>query len=926
MKNNTFLEKPIVNKSEDLFNISSYVEDLENAIDDGAKFIAIDGEYGSGKSSLVNILKNNEIKKDKKTAFVNINFLNINEENKNGNNETINNYHRYFVNQVANDICNNPFEIEQLFYQSFISYSVTNPSRYKLWKIIVDKLLLILTSYMIIFLTYKTFLQSIKELEFIFKYSDKINPVILITMFVLVIIYGYGIYKPNKQEKSPMLEIDKCRNIFFKIVSTKVKRHLSFKRKTKLFLIIDDLDRIDENLQVKIISLLYNEYYPLKINGIELIFVFMINAHKLQDKLLDNKVSNEKLFDYILPVSNNQKHIIRHLTNKMINEHDILNEIFNNKDIKNREYIIGLICKKYETMRKIKHFFNKLISKYNYIRNKNIDNINYDEMIIISIMLDQVETSVLDSCISKVINNETLDDDSENIKDILEICKGKKIFDADYYIYLYNFIDKDDILNHYENELYLISEKGYENITPDDENKILDYFESEKVRYDKVFYEIFLFLENDTKIIFATSKKFCDYLIKSSNFFGNIDITNAYKNWCGYCLCDNIPLDINIKNAMIYDLKEARRLYLESKTSENAKKLKSEFKEFLEKMWDRIFKFDLKNYFSIIEIDDDIYKLLFEPIIPVNIENGFKLLNDEIIDCNYIKKYINNSFLTKVNSLPSEMSISIKNQILNTNDIDVDVIVNIIGDESIKFENIEFIYDKINSSNKYINYEKLIIILNQYGYSEKLDKHISYHIDKNESNMIRYLNSNRYSLSSIVLEKLDSISTVYKFTNYYEEIFVAKEFYSLYIYSRLLKNQHFDINKNMISNDKYKNNVLDIYKNINNWALQYSFTKNYSEFILENFDFNSIKFTSDNFWKITHHISNIASPSQFTPILVSLKSQNQLENFFNYCINRSKSIDIEFIKFLRSYAQEMGLSSSIKAKLTKKINKSKISP
>ncbi len=924
MKNNIFLEKPIVNKNEDLFNISSYVEDLENAIDDGAKFIAIDGEYGSGKSSLVNMLKNNEIKKDKNTTFVNINFLNINEENKNGNNETINNYHRYFVNQVANDICNNPFEIEQLFYQSFISYSVTNPSRYKLWKTIVDKLLLILTGYIIVFLTYKTFLESIKELEFIFKYGDKINPIILITMFVLVIIYGYGIYKPNKQEKSPMLEVDKCRNIFFKIVITKVKRHLNFKRKTKLFLIIDDLDRIDENLQVKIISLLYNEYYPLKISGIELIFVFMINTHKLQEKLLENQVSNEKLFDYILPVSNNQKHIIRHLTTKMINEHSILNEIFNNKNIKNREYIIVLICKEYKTIRKIKHFFNKLISKYNYIRNKNIDNINYDEMIIISIMLDQVEASVLDSFISKVINNETLDDDSEKIKDILEICKGKRIFDADYYIYLYNFIDKDDILNYYENELYLISEKGFENITPEDEGKIINFLESDKVRYDKVFYEIFLFLENDTKIIFAASKKFCNYLIKTSNFFDNIDITNAYKNWCGYCLCDNIPLDIDIKNAMIYDLKEARRLYLKSKIPENANKLKSEFKEFLEKMQDRIFKFDLKNYFSTIEIDDEIYKLLFEPIIPTNIENGFKLLNDGIIDCNYIKKYINNSFLTKVNSIPNEMSISIKKHILNTSEIDVSVIVNIIGDESIKFEDIESIYDRINKSNKYINYEKLIIILNQYGYSQKLDKHICYHIDKNEANMIKYLNSNHYSLSSMILEKLDSISTPYKFTNYYEEIFISKEFYSLYIYSRLLKNQHFDINKNMINNDKYKNQVLDIYANINKWAFQYSFTKSYSKFILGNFDFNNIKFTSDNFWKITHHIPIVVFPSQFIPILASLKSQNQLENFFNYCINRSKSINVEFIKFLRSYAQVVGLSRSLKSKLTRSINKNKI--
>ena len=167
MNNKTFLEKPITNEKDDLFNVASYVEELEKAIDDGAKFIAIDGEYGSGKSSLVNMLEQKEKEKDKKTTFVNINFLNINEKQADGNEieDTIHNYHRYFVNQVANDICNNPFEIEQLFYHSFISYSVTNPSRFKLWKIIVDKFLLVLTSYMILFLTYKTFLESIDELQ-----------------------------------------------------------------------------------------------------------------------------------------------------------------------------------------------------------------------------------------------------------------------------------------------------------------------------------------------------------------------------------------------------------------------------------------------------------------------------------------------------------------------------------------------------------------------------------------------------------------------------------------------------------------------------------------------------------------------------------------------------------------------------------------
>ena len=82
MKDKTLLERPINNKADDLFNITSYVDDLEKAINDGAKFIAIDGEYGSGKSSLVNMLSVREKDKNNKTTFVNVNFLNINEKKK----------------------------------------------------------------------------------------------------------------------------------------------------------------------------------------------------------------------------------------------------------------------------------------------------------------------------------------------------------------------------------------------------------------------------------------------------------------------------------------------------------------------------------------------------------------------------------------------------------------------------------------------------------------------------------------------------------------------------------------------------------------------------------------------------------------------------------------------------------------------------
>ena len=86
------------------------------------------------------------------------------------------------------------------------------------------------------------------------------------------------------------------------------------------------------------------------------------------------------------------------------------------------------------------------------------------------------------------------------------------------------------MFNHYENEIYSISEKGYEKTNIDEDKKIINYLENGKVRYDKIFHEIFIFLDNDTKLIFTASGKFCKYLIKSSNFFENIDMTQAeYK-------------------------------------------------------------------------------------------------------------------------------------------------------------------------------------------------------------------------------------------------------------------------------------------------------------------------------------------------------------------------------------------------------------
>ena len=74
VKPSVILEKPISDIKEDKFNVYLYVEQLKEACKKGAIFIAIDGKFGSGKSSIVKLFENEM--RDDKNVFVNVNFMN----------------------------------------------------------------------------------------------------------------------------------------------------------------------------------------------------------------------------------------------------------------------------------------------------------------------------------------------------------------------------------------------------------------------------------------------------------------------------------------------------------------------------------------------------------------------------------------------------------------------------------------------------------------------------------------------------------------------------------------------------------------------------------------------------------------------------------------------------------------------------------
>ena len=58
--------------TKDWIGFDSYLETLNNAIDDNAKFIGLISDYGTGKSTLINMLKKDQEQKSNKLIKINL--------------------------------------------------------------------------------------------------------------------------------------------------------------------------------------------------------------------------------------------------------------------------------------------------------------------------------------------------------------------------------------------------------------------------------------------------------------------------------------------------------------------------------------------------------------------------------------------------------------------------------------------------------------------------------------------------------------------------------------------------------------------------------------------------------------------------------------------------------------------------------------
>lgn len=939
--NRIFLETPIANKESDSFGAMVYAEQLYYAVKKGAKFIAIDGEYGTGKSSIINLFKNKTCcnkKEKKKNLFLNINFLNINENLIEKNEEKINHdnkdiesknslnnkesiidkYHRYFVNQVGSNLCKNPYSLEKTFYNNQFSYTTTTLRKNNVYKIIIDKLLVVLVGIVSIYLVYSNFLKSIIMFNDLYEKLSNTMPYILFIMFILIILYGYGFYKPEKTEKSPMLDIDKCKNNLCKVLYNTVPK------KCNLYFIIDDLDRITQELQLPIISLFYNEYYNLDniLNGVKIKFIFMIDLTKIDADKGEN-INSDKLFDYILKVSNNQPVILRNYIEKQINENEILNHIFNK--VKNKDYIVGIITNNYNSIRKVKHLFNRIITKYIYLTSKKIETINYSQLVIISILMgfDCVESlnEKINSCINE---NKKLSNSSMEL--IIKEAYKNGILDNNYYIYLTNFIDKNSVLNLSEQIIYNVSNKLLS--TGDDWKMVYSIMETEKINYSKIYNQIYKYLPNNEKILLLGDKRLYEYIknnygldVDTKDFYKNVNISIKFENYEKY----ESFLD---DNTIFQTLDSSFITYINAEIEEESHELKNffnEFKELIVNLKNNIKNYDLSKYLDHVTVTREIFDLLLNQK-ENDISILYIMLADKKISYTSIKSFINIDIIKDICKITDKnLKSKIENYILQ-NDFTMNLKKYILINENDEFGNVEKVYNTFNSSDEFSLEEKeLQNILDKYGYTSTLDKYIIENLsDENfETDMIEYLKNKEYNLSIDILDKINSLKNKYGYSSYYEKLFKSKEHYELLLYSNLINNEKISIDPDLSNNRKYIDAIKNVYIQIENDFKKCTYSPGITNKIVNYFDFSQINYNNTNFWKIDILIPSLKDYTKCINLFNRLKNCNVLNDYISHC--RSEEIfDCTFFENMRSYAQEMRLSSGIKSNITKLINKNDI--
>ena len=454
-----YVNKPIDEDELDYLGFEPYANHIYSALDK-SNTIGIIGDFGTGKSSLIEYLKNKYLKHEFSVASINLWSA---EKRKNDDNIGI---HAHFLYQLALSLTSRSFSkmVNRKVNSNygFLSFNINTFSG------------IFLVLAFISFLFYVILKPEGLTWVECFVHATKAGMALCFSLLCLII----GIFKANiiissgKNENKRNINSNEIIELYKDILKhTSCGRACKWKKnKDKLVIIIEDLDRSSDLQSAYIFLQELNRYYINSLSDDELGKVkFIVNIRPEKEFVKEEDASiYSKIFDYtidLFPISNSNFDIV--LDNLLNEQKEGLNKIgiqvFEKENVKKIRGMKRIVYGKNITLRDVKERLNCAILLYNSLRSNATDKMNivsFEKCAFVAYLKNTYPSQYLkiykNSEFEKVIfnyavNNKETDYDLEaalvgafegnDLEFIDELKNGimEKLIDTSYKMYFYNY-------------------------------------------------------------------------------------------------------------------------------------------------------------------------------------------------------------------------------------------------------------------------------------------------------------------------------------------------------------------------------------------------------------------------------------------------------------------------------------------------------
>lgn len=860
IKNRYFIERVA---EEDWIGFDSYVISLIDAINSGAKFIGLIGDYGSGKSTLINKLKQS---KEKSYNVINVNLWHCGALSEDENNNI--DIHRIFLHQLIDKIkINNKEYYKKKINKNYSFFDMLIKRNYYIYVFVL------LVFYVISFLDKLGFYYLfVPDSFWYYIWYTMISIYTIAIIFVLKPIFSF-----NKSNIPRSIDENDTKDLYNEIIDDYFK--IEDNKNKKLVISLEELDRYDSlDAVLKYLKEFYKFYRNpnIQINKKHddgqsdnkkcdkrdnVVFIISLKSvNQLCGKSKKNSINEtkkiyEKIFDFILNLKqvNIQDYdgILKSLVNS--GEIRIPNGIeLTTENIDKWRYLYkGNNIK----IRDMKHRYNFAIATYYSVVDSELDNPDFYKCLYLSYLEDEynelyellINNNLIGDMLISYANNNDISDFMSNIfeNNISEIFEDNisETTKSKYEKVLLEGLDNKYISFDYNYYFYKLPK----NIKP--------FNISEYVLYNVIFYE-----DDDKNLNNAlnnlSDNQICNILSKrtNTNFIPLVIFKyprlfsivferehEAYFN----TITKRINLIINFESFKDFVL--------------NAKNIKKHYLKILSEY----FKFYLP---KILELDDEEKLYLLRKNITVELGKDVIVVKELFLNSNILMTFDEMKNIDDIKTIMALTNLSIINENY------INALIKYLSNKKISKEKIIDIIKKLSKNDNVSSesFEKFMssVRLNEYKFSEKECIQI-FNISKDKLNLNNVDNFNRFlncivcycekydnhylsilrnSDFNITVEKytriLDKMGKIYKegmeflsshnlifpFSKKIREEFYKEKYYKYYIMSTAVSEKIYEIEDN--KKDILKNYYLQIFEDKEDW--NYKVGPNMTEFLYSN--------------------------------------------------------------------------------------------